>query len=91
MRIEEIDPRKIVIDSFCPLEVVLRDAIREHGLKNLQQRISVRREYAVVMGGRIIRALSSLLEEDAFCYDAETGCIDKASRVYQTVPVEIMG
>jgi hypothetical protein len=37
------------------------------------------------------RALLSLLEEDAFCYDTETGCIDKASRVYQTVPVEVMG
>jgi hypothetical protein len=91
---EKIDPRKIVIDSDCPLEVTLRDSIQELGLAKLQETIRVRMggdAYKAVSGAELIAAVLSLLEENAECYDAENLRTARASEVYRTVPVQVLG
>lgn len=94
MKIEEIDPRRIVFDSPCAVEVTLRDQIQEHGLKDLQETIAVRLDgdaYKAVMGAKVLRAVLSLLDENAECYDDISGRKDRAWQVYSKVPVQVLG
>jgi hypothetical protein len=48
-------------------------------------------KYKAVSGAKQVVAILSLLEENAECYDAENRRTAKASEVYRTVPVQVLG
>ena len=85
MRVEYIDPTQVVLNRAIPVDLGYRDAIQEGGFDDENPGVRKRADgqYDVVKGETQLRAILALIEEDAFCYDLQSGHPVRASELYR--------
>ena len=89
MRTVGVDPRKIVLGPGS-VDMSRRDVIQELGLRETVRVRPRDGRYEIVSGEEAVRAILSLIDQTADCFDPHNGRTAKCAIVYETIPVKLM-